>query len=349
MERTEQQNIIVEGQVFNEEQVSNKAIGGIARAQKLSPERRREIAQIAAKARWENPNPNIYYIRDGVLEIGELQLECYVLNDKRRVFHKRGMARALGMKSQGGNVFMRTINRKGLGSVIPEKLRKALDNPVIIKGITGDPAHCYEGTVFIEVCDAIWEAKKQNKLSSTQEYLARQAEIIVRSSAKVGIVALIDEATGYIKDKAREEYRELFREFIRNECRGWEQEFPDQLFDAMYNLYKLPRKTKNRHPQFFGHWIRKYIYAPLANSNGAILEMLDEKNPVVYASGGRRYKMFQFLTETVGMSALRAHLWQIVGIANATKTKEAFDKGFRKAFPQSGMQYELFDDPSEVE
>jgi hypothetical protein len=119
------------------------------------------------------------------------------------------------------------------------------------------------------VCDAIWEAKKQNKLSSTQEYLAIQAEIIVRSSAMVGIIALIDEATGYIKDKAKEEYRELFKEFVRNECRGWEKEFPDQLFDAMYNLYKLPRKSKNKHPQFFGHFIRKYIYRPLVNSNGA--------------------------------------------------------------------------------
>jgi len=186
-------------------------------------------------------------------------------------------------------------------------------------------------------------------LSSTQKFLAKQSEIIVRSSAKVGIVALIDEATGYIKDKAREEYRELFKEFIRNECREWEREFPDQLFDAMYNLYKLPRKHKNKHPQFFANFIRKYVYTPLANSNGAILEQLDEKNPVVYASGGRRYKLFQFLSETVGLPALRAQIWQVVGIANGTRTKEAFDKAFLKAFPQPGTQGDLFDDLYDLE
>ncbi|HKX31993.1 MAG TPA: P63C domain-containing protein [Blastocatellia bacterium] len=323
---------------------SKKSIGGVARAQKLTPERRREIAQIAAQARWEPDDDTPYAIREGLLPIGEVELECSVLKDRRRIFHKRGLARALGMKSRGGNIFMRTMNRKGLGSVIPEKLRDTLDNPIIFKTLKGDPAHGYEGKVLIEICDAIWEAKKQNALSATQEDLAKQAEIILRSAAKVGIIALIDEAAGFTKDKLREEYKELFKEFIRNECREWEKEFPDQLFDVIYSIYKLPRTSKNKHPQFFGHFIRKYIYAPLANSNGAILEMLDEKNPVVYVCGGRRYKMFQFLTETIGLAALRAHIWQIVGIGSATRSKESFDRGFKKAFPQSGTQGDLFDD-----
>ena len=30
------------------------------------------------------------------MTVGELDLDCYVLEDGRRVFHKRGMARALG-------------------------------------------------------------------------------------------------------------------------------------------------------------------------------------------------------------------------------------------------------------
>jgi hypothetical protein len=236
------------------------------------------------------------------------------------------------------------MNRRGLGSVIPPKLREALDNPIVFNPLAGDPAHGYEGTVLIEICDAIWEAQKQGKLSPSQENLAKQAEIIVRSAAKVGVIALIDEAAGYIKDKAKEEYRELFKEFIREECREWEKEFPDQFFDMLYGIYRLPRKHKNKHPLFFGKFIRKYVYKPLANSNGAILEMLDEKNPIVYTSGGRKYKMHTFLTEEIGLLSLRSHLWQIIGIWNATKSKTSFEKGFQKAFPQSGEQYELFSD-----
>ena len=123
------------------------------------------------------------------------------------------MAKALGLTSQGGNAFMRTVNR--LGSEIPEKLRIALDNPIVFIGFGGDPGHGYEATVLIELCDAIWEAQKNGKLHPRQINLAKQAEIILRSSAKIGIIALVDEATGYIKDKAKEEYKELFREFIR--------------------------------------------------------------------------------------------------------------------------------------
>ena len=87
-------------------------------------------------------------------------------------------------------------------------------------------------------------------------------------------------------------------------------------------------------------FIRNYIYEPLANSNGAILEMLDEKNPVVYVNGGRRYKMFNFLSDVIGMPKLKAHLWQVVGIRNSVRNKAQFEKNFRNAFP--GPQSDFF-------
>lgn len=331
-----------------EETASGKAKGGLVRAQVLTPERRREIAQKGALARWGQDGSMPEAVREGILPFGEIDLECYVLKDRRRLFHKGGMARSLGMKSEGGNVFLRAMNSKGLGSVIPENVWEKLNNPIIFKTINGDQAHGYEGSVLIEICDAIWEAGRQRKLGPGQGKLARQAEIILRAAAKVGIVALIDEATGFIKDKWKEEYRELFREFIRNEHRKWESEFPDQFFDMIYSIYKLPRKHKNKHPQFFAGFIRKYIYAPLLNSRGAILEMLDEKNPTVYVGGGRRYKLFQFLEDEVGMPALRAHIWQIVGIGNAARTKDGFERGFNKAFPQAGTQYGFWDDIDDI-
>jgi len=328
-------------------QVTGKAKGGKAAAALLTPEERKERALKGANARWKTADGEMpEAVRDGQLQIGDVFIDCYVLKDGRRLFHKRGLAKALGLKSEGGNAFMKSMGRKSLGSVITGSLREKIDNPVIFKPLNGDPAHGYEGIFIIELCDAIWEAGRDGKLSSSQMFLAKQSEIIVRSSAKVGIVALIDEATGYIKDKQKDEYRELFKEFIRNECREWEREFPDQFFDMLYRMYNLKRNkdAKTKHPQFFGRFIRKYLYAPLANSKGAILEMLDEKNPVVYKSGGRKYKMFTFLTDEIGLPAFRAHMWQIIGIGNATRTKEGFERGFKAAFPHSGDQMPLFDE-----
>ena len=112
----------------------------------------------------------------------------------------------------------------------------------------------------------------------------------------------------------------------------------------IYSIYKLPRKYKHKHPQFFAKFIRKYVYTPLLDSKGAILEMLDERNPTVYVGGGRRYKLFQFVEDEVGMPALRAHIWQITGIGNAAGTKNGFERGFNKAFPQAETQRGFWDD-----
>ncbi len=325
--------------------------GGNERAKSLSPEERQRIARAGAIARWQKANtpidpnrtPNAEY--NGPLEIGEAKIDAYVLDDGRRVIHKRGMAKALGMKSEGGNAFMKTMNRKGLGSALPQEIRDKIDNPLVFNVLAGDPGHGYEATFLIDLCKAIMRANKDGKLKPSQEFLAIQAEVIVSASAKLGIVALVDEATGYIADKRKEEYRELFRDFIREECRQWEKEFPDQFFEMFYKLYGLKRKNpKANHPSFFGHLIRKYIYHPLANSNGAVLKELDEKNPVVYTGGGRKHKLHQFLSENVGVPAFRAHLWQVVGIGNSVTDKASFDKAFDRAFPKALPPLELFPD-----
>lgn len=195
----------------------------------------------------------------GELPIGDVRLDCYVLEDGKRLFHKRGMARALTLKSEGGNAFLKTLSGKGIGSAISPELWQKIENPIVFKPLNGDPAHGYEASTLIEVLDAIIQAKNDGKLLPNQMFLARQAEIIIRSAAKVGIVALIDEATGFIADKRKAEYRELFQEFIRDEMRQWEKEFPEVFFDMIYRLYGLKRKNPKsfKHPSFFGKFIRK--------------------------------------------------------------------------------------------
>ncbi len=246
------------------------------------------------------------------------------------------MANSLNLKSEGGNAFMRTMSRKGINSVLSDKLRKMIKEPISFYTLRGELADGYQAETLIEVCDALIEAKNQNKLAPSQAFLAIQAEIIFRSAAKIGIVALVDEATGY-QDKTRDEYRRLFDQFVRQEFTQWEKEFPDKFFDMIYRLYGLKREApdSSRHPQFFGHFIRKYVYYALANSNGAILEQLEERNPVVYDSGGRKRKFFQYLTEEVGVPAFRQHLWQVVGIGESVRDRIHFERSFYRAFPHA--------------
>jgi len=187
----------------------------------------------------------------------------------------------------------------------------------------------YEATTLIEVCDALIQARNDDLLEKSQYFLAVQAEIIIRSAAKLGIIALVDAATGYIEDIKKEEYLKLWQEFVQQEFRQCDQEFPNQYADMIYKIYGLKRKNPKsfKHPQFFGWFTRKYIYHPLANSRGAILDLLDEANPIVYAGGTRKFKLHQFLTEQVGLPALRQHLWQTIGIGNSSRDKQEVREG----------------------
>jgi len=328
-----------------------RAKGGIARAALLTPQQRSEIATKAASVRWGGEAE--VALKSGKLQIGDLVIPCAVLGDKTRVLSERAITKAFGGK-RGGSHWQR-IKKNPSGAELPIFLSATNIIPFIdnelheglrrrrsyrpTKG--GGVAHGIEAILLPKICNALLRLRDANAYQQSQYPIVVQADIIMRGLAEVGIIALVDEATGFIDEKSREEYRELFREFIRNECRQYEKEFPDAFFDAVYRLYGLQQGSKGKHPQFFGKFIRKHIYEPLASSKGAILEMLDEKNPVVYESGGRRYKLFQFLSDTVGMLAFRAHLWQVVGIGNASRGKKEFDRNFKRAFPVARDQLEL--------
>jgi hypothetical protein len=330
--------------------------GGEARARSLSSEERSAIARKAAKARWDKINDPDHLpaaSHSGSLKFGEVAVEAFRLDDGRRVISKKGMAAALTLKSEGGNAFLRSMTRKGVRSQIGKSLWEKIENPLFFRILGKDAkplgtADGYEAATLIEVCKAIVDAFQAGALHASQYFLYAQAEIIIRASAKLGIVALVDEAVGYQPDAKRGEYQKLFEKFILDECKQWEQEFPDKFLQMIYRLYGLKRRDPDstQTPRFFGKFIRKFIYAPLAHSRGAILAELDKKNPVVYAGGGRRYKMHQFLTDEIGAPALRQHLWQVIGVGNVSSTPQQFERNFYRAFPEAmpiGHQMDLLD------
>lgn len=339
------------------ELVTGRAKGGRARAEALSSEELKEIARKGANARWDDTVEIAK--RAGTLEIGDISIPCAVLADNTRMLSERAITKAFGGKRGGSH--WRRLKENPDGAYLPVFLSAGNIKPFIDKGLSGSlarrrlyrakkggtPAHGIEASLLPKICNVYLRMKDiEGALSASQLSLALQAELIVRGLAEVGIVALVDEATGHIEEKRKDEYRALFQEFIREQVRDYDREFPRQFTDNLYRLYHLKPGAPGRHPQFFGKLTRKYIYEPLASSKGAILEMLDEKNPVVTAKGGRKYKMFQFLTDSIGLPMFRAHLWQVVGIMNAARNKHELERSFRRAFPLTGTQFDLLMDDS---
>jgi P63C domain len=330
--------------------------GGIARAKKLSDERKREIARNAALAR-HTPAPEAGPSPDGLprathqgrMALGDLELDCYVLSDGRRVFHKRGMAKALGLKSAGGNAFMKTISRKGVGSNISSKLREKIENPIKFKPLSQEQAHGYEAAVLAEIARAIVDARDSGSLTTAQESFAAQAEILLNAFAKVGVVALVDEATGYQEIRDPGALRLLVQQYIEQEKREWEKQFPDSYYDELNRLYGSKRMTQTsrgaviqNRPQHFAKFTRTYVYHPL--ENGAVLEELDRINPILESTGTRAARFHQHLTQGYGIEKLKRQVQEVQTLVAVSDTVSQFKKLFQKRFPREFDQRELLDE-----
>jgi P63C domain len=334
---------------------SPQSKGGKARANKLNAKELRGIASLGAQARQARVKelgdagalPKATH--QGKMTVGSLDLDCYVLEDGRRLFHKRGMARALGMKSAGGNVFLRAIQRKGLGSEIGKTLLEKIDNPINFKPLTQDLGHGYDAAVLVDICKAIIRAEEAGKLHPTQKPLADQARILIQAFAKVGVTALIDEATGFQQVRDPKALRILVQQYIEQEKREWEKQFPDEYYDELNRLYGSKRLTttgsgaviQNR-PQHFAKFTRSYVYHPL--EKGSVLEEFDKINPKIDKKGTRRSRFHQHLTLGYGIEKLKRQVGEVLTLAKVSNTVSQFKKLFARRFPQAGQQWGLFDD-----
>ena len=94
----------------------------------------------------------------------------------------------------------------------------------------------YEATILADICDAVLEARKQGKLTKRYERIAAQCEILVRGFARVGIIALVDEATGYQADRARDGLAKILEAFVAKELRKWVKTFPAEFYQELFRL-----------------------------------------------------------------------------------------------------------------
>lgn len=285
----------------------------------------------------------------GQMTVGDLILDCYVLEDGRRVFHKRGMAKALGMKSGGGNVFLRAMQRKSLGSHLGVSLLEKIENPINFKPLTQDLAHGYDAEVLAEIARAIVDAWAAGSLTKAQESLAAQAKIIQNAFSKIGVVALIDEATGYQQVRDPSALRLLVQQYIEDEKREWEKQFPDSYYDDLNRLFGSKRYTQNKsgaviqnRPQHFAKFTRSYVYAPL--ENGKVLEELDRINPKIDQKGTRKNRFHQHLTLGYGIEKLKRQVQDVMTLMAVSDNISQFKKLFQKRFPKENDQFELLDD-----
>ncbi len=252
------------------------------------------------------------------LMIAGLEMECYVLENGMRVLSGRGMQKALGLGIAGGTAFKSFMSKSNLKPFMSEELKKVLDNP--IKFDLGETyggqriryAIGYEATILPELCNTILKASRADALDEKQEGVADICQILIGGFATVGIIALIDEKTGYQKQK--DEYRKIIEDYVATELQNWIKTFGEDYYENIYRLkgwdWNRHLVDKKNHPRIVATITNSIVYEKLPKG---VLEELNELNPID-EKGNRKVKKFQFLTPNKGYVHLLKHLGHLVAI-----------------------------------
>jgi hypothetical protein len=328
---------------------SIQSLGGTARAEALSSDERSEIAKKAAEARWNVPKATH---EDKPLKIGELEIPCAVIEGGIRVLSERAVTKALGGKRGGAHWRRMKLNPDGailpvylsannLREFISSDLEAAL-KPIVYRSKSGGTAHGLRAEALPGVCKVFLKARDAGVLHEKQIPLAFQADILIQGFAEVGILALVDEASGFQKDRAREALAEILERFIAKELRAWTKTFPIEFYEHIFRLQNWPFDPKSmKRPSVIGHYTNNLIYKRLAP--GVLVE-LQKRNPAI--DGRRKHKFFQWLTGDIGHPKLRSHIDGILALMRVSDSWQQFTDFVKKAYPiiettELGLQIEL--------
>jgi hypothetical protein len=324
--------------------------GGNARAKKLSKTQRTEIARTAADARWNV----LRATHAGELDLAGHKISCAVLEDGRRVLNQQTFLAAIGrrgnpkdMKATGdGGDFFKTpafLAADNLKPFIGETLAGSC-SPVIYRLPVGGRGYGYEARLLPLVCEVYLAARRANVLTHNQSHVAEACEVLVSALAQVGIVALVDEATGYQEIRDRRALQAILDQYLRQAFAAWAKRFPDEFYQEMFRLRGWTWKGMQvNRPQCVAAYTKDLIYCRLAPG---IVQELEERNPV-QLNGRRKAAHHQWLTEDLGHPALSQHLHAVIALMRASPSRgwNQFMQMMDRALPKRGHSIQLtFDD-----
>jgi hypothetical protein len=309
---------------------TGRARSGIARKESLSPTERSEIASTAAKARWAAKRerdalqrlPHVIEGFSNTLDLAGVKIPCAVVDGPsgvQRVLSENGITNALlGSRSGASKRKKKAAETQGFSVSLflaPEQLDRFITEDIRVMAQPIDyrdgrrTIRGYDAAILPALCSIWLKAREEGALQEQQLAKAQRAEILLRALAQTGIVALIDEATGYEKVRPQNELQEYLKLIIREQLAAWVKKFPDEFF---FNIYKLkgwhwPGMKKNRY-SVVGHYIKDLVYRRLGPQ---VLEELQQKSPK-NESGNRSHRFHQWLTEDVGDPMLAQHLYALI-------------------------------------
>lgn len=282
----------------------------------------------------------------GTISISESDIGCAVLEDGTRLLTQSDMMRALGRARQakGRGFYDSDVNlpafltAKNLKPFIPKDLY-VTSSQIKFLLPNGKKAYGYKADLLPQVCEVYLEARDAGALVQSQMHVAQQADILVRGLARVGITALVDEATGYQDDRAKDALADIFAEFLTAERQKWTRTFPIDFYKEIYRLRGWEFKPwTTKRPSVIANWTDNFVYDRLAPQ---ITEELRRKNPKSIGNGRRKDKHHQWFNPENGHPRLKEHLSGVIALLRASETWDQFLVSLDRAYPKFGNTIEL--------
>jgi hypothetical protein len=276
----------------------------------------------------------------GELEIGESTLPCYVLDTGERVFSLKGVV--VGLIGTDGGQLAEYIKVKTIKPYLSNELTPAENDviPALINFDTGGEAFAKYALglpveKFMDLCAAYsTAADKEEKLTDRQAQIAAKANMFLRACAKVGIIALVDEVTGYQYDRLKDALQFKLKVFLAEEIRPWEKTFPDELWMEFGRLTNWNGPVTSR-PKWWGKLVNEIIYEYL---DPDVAKWLRENAPK--PRHGQNY--FQWLSSQYGLKKLIEHIWMVIGLSKACYNVEELKERMGIQFGRQRVQLSFF-------
>lgn len=270
---------------------------------------------------------------EGKLSLGGSLLDVAVLDTGKRVITHSAVFRALG-RDPRGNARIEGVpafmDAKNLQPFVDSALREYMEKIQYI-GLDGCVYEGYDARIVPNVCDLYLKAREKGAIeTANQQATAQQAEIVMRGIATVGVIALVDEATGFQYQRKADALAEILEAFIAKELRPWVRTFPQDYYQGLCRLYDMPfppKKGDTKFPSFFGTLTNNIIYDRIAPSLRPALKAEAKK----HEKAGR---MHQSLSGDRGVSALREHMKLVCGLLKLATDKDHFFEMLDKTAPK---------------
>lgn len=326
---------------------SGKKAGGLARAASLTAEQRKEIAKKGAQAKKDNANlPTAEYV--GELRFGDLTFPCAVLSDGSRVLTETTFMDGMGMYRSGALSVRREVSDTGarvplylafknLQPFVIRYLGDVHEHQVRYRNFSGQISSGIPASLIPRICSVWLDARKEGALGTRQLQIADRAEILLRGLAEVGIVALVDEATGFQRDREKDALAKILEAFVAKELQPYIKTFPADYYEHLFRLRGLPYppvENPNFRPQYFGKLTNDIVYERIAPG------LLDEIKRQA-AKDQRKTHLHRRLTQEIGHPKLKEHLASVVTIMKLSKGYQDFLDKLNMVHPRFGGNLSL--------